>query len=69
MLILSMSISILAFAGMASVSVLFMAITVISEGNFKLPPLNHIGDSSLGFRSVNWLGAIAFIGAVVICMI
>jgi hypothetical protein len=68
MLITSMSISLLAFALMAFVSVLFMAITVVSEGNFKLPALSRIGDSSLGFRSVNWLGASAFAGAVLICM-
>jgi hypothetical protein len=64
----SMSISIFAFVLMAFVSVLLMAVTVVSEGNFKMPALNHIGDSSLGFRSVNWLGAIAFIGALLICM-
>ena len=68
MLKINMSISILAFALMAFVSVLFMAVTVINEGNFKLPALNHTGDSSLGFRSVNWLGAGAFAGAVLICM-
>jgi hypothetical protein len=65
----SMSISILAFVLMALVSVLFMAVTVVSEGNFKLPALNHTGDSSLGARSVNWLGAVAFTGAVLICLI
>ncbi len=68
MLKFSMSISILAFVLMAFVSALFMAVTVVSEGNFKMPALSRVGDSSLGFRSVNWLGAIAFIGAVVICM-
>jgi hypothetical protein len=46
-----------------------MAVTVVSEGNFKLPALNHTGDSSLGARSVNWLGAVAFTGAVLICLI
>jgi hypothetical protein len=69
MLMSSMSISILAFLLMATVSVLFLAVTVISEGNFKLPALNRTGDSSLGVRSVNWLGAVAFAGAVLICMI
>jgi hypothetical protein len=69
MLIASMSISLLAFALMAFVSVLFMAVTVVSEGNFKMPALSRTGDSSLGVRSVNWLGAIAFAGAVAICMI
>jgi hypothetical protein len=69
MLIPSMSISILAFALMAFVSVLFMAVTVVGEGNFKMPALKQTGDSSLGVRSVNWLGAVAFTGAVLICMI
>jgi len=54
---------------MAFVSVLFMAVTVVSEGNFKMPALKQTGDSSLGVRSVNWLGAVAFTGAVLICMI
>jgi hypothetical protein len=69
MLITSMSISLLAFALMAFISVLFMAITVVNESNFKMPSLSSTGDSSLGFRSVNWLAAIAFTGAVAICMI
>jgi hypothetical protein len=69
MLMLNMSISILAFALMAFVSALFMMVTVVSEGNFKMPALKQTGDSSLGVRSVNWLGAVAFIGAVLICMI
>jgi hypothetical protein len=64
-----MSISLLAFVLMASVSVLFMVITLVSEGNFKLPKLNQTGDSSLGAQSVNWLGAFALIGAILICLI
>ena len=64
-----MSISLLAFVLMASVSVLFMVITLVSEGNFKLPKLNHTGDSSLGAQSVKWLGAFALLGAILICMI
>ena len=54
---------------MAAVSILFMAATSAGEGNFKLFPLKQIGDSSLSPKSVNWLGAIAFIGAILICMI
>ncbi|HZL79029.1 MAG TPA: hypothetical protein VFC17_09255 [Candidatus Limnocylindrales bacterium] len=61
--------SIIAFVVMASVSILFMATTLVGEWNFKLPPLNQSGDSSLSRKSVNWLGAIAFIGAVLICLI
>ena len=64
-----MSMSSITFVLMASVSILFMAATMAGEGNFKLPALNQIGDSSLGPKSVNWLGAFAFIGAVLICMI
>ena len=64
-----MSISLLAFVLMASVSVLFMVITLVSEGNFKLPKLNQTGDSSLGAQSVNWLGAFALLGAILICLI
>ena len=64
-----MSISILAFVVMALVTVLFMAATLVSEGNIKLPALIQTGDSSLGPKSVNWLGAVALTGAVLISMI
>ena len=64
-----MSMSIIAFVVMASVSVLFMAATLVGEWNFNLPSLNQTGDSSLGPKSVNWLGAIAIIGAVLICLV
>ena len=64
-----MSLSMIAFVVMASVSILFMAATLVGEWNFKLPSLNQIGDSSLGPKSVNWLGGIAFIGAVLICLV
>jgi hypothetical protein len=64
-----MNISIMAFIAMASVSVFFMAATAASVSNFKLPPQIHTGDTSLGKQSVNWLGAIAFVGAILICLI
>jgi hypothetical protein len=54
---------------MATVTVLFMAATVISEANIKMPALIQTGDSSLGAHSVNWLGAFAFIGALMICLV
>ena len=64
-----MSISIMAFVLMALVSTLFMAATLVGEGHIKLPALIRTGVSSLGPKSVNWLGAAAFTGAVLICMI
>jgi hypothetical protein len=63
-----MSMSLMAFVLMASVSVLFMAAAVVSEGNFKLPALKQTGDSSPGWQSVNWLGAFAVLGAFLICL-
>ena len=54
---------------MALVSILLLVATLISEGNFKLPKLKQTGDSSLSRKSVNWLGAIAFLSAVLICLI
>ena len=54
---------------MALVSVLFMAVTVVREGNFKVSGLKQFGDSSLRMQSVNWLGATAILGAVLICLI
>jgi hypothetical protein len=64
-----MNMSILAFVLMASVSILFLAALLLGEGGLKLPALNQVGDSSLGPKSVNWLGAMALIGAVLICLI
>jgi formate-dependent nitrite reductase membrane component NrfD len=64
-----MSMSIIAFGVMASVSILFMAATLADKWDIKLPARNQVGDSSLGPKSVNWLGAIAFIVAVLICLI
>jgi protein-S-isoprenylcysteine O-methyltransferase Ste14 len=64
-----MSISIIAFAVMASVIILFVAATVVSEMEIKLPQLTQSGDSSLSPQSVNWLGATAFITALLICLI
>jgi hypothetical protein len=54
---------------MASVSALFMVATMAGEWKLKLPSLKQTGDSSLSRQSVNWIGAIAFIGAVLICLI
>ena len=54
---------------MALVSVLFLAALVADELNLKLRTLTQSGDSSLSPKSVNWLGALAFGGAVLICMI
>ena len=64
-----MNMSIIAFVLMASVTVLFMAASLFSEWSFKFPALKQMGESSLGRNSVNWLGAIAFIGAIIICII
>lgn len=64
-----MSLSIIAFVAMAAVSILFMAALLVSELALKRPVATQSGDSSLGPKSVNWLGAIAFIGAVLICLI
>lgn len=64
-----MSISVIAFILMAAVSTLFLAAIVISEGNLKLPVPLQKGDSSLGRYSVNWLGAVAFLGALLICLV
>jgi hypothetical protein len=61
--------SIMAFMVMASVSIFFMAATLVSGWNFKLPSLKQTGDSSLSKLSVNWLGAMAFVGAILICLI
>ncbi len=66
---LGMSISVLTFILTAFVSILFVGFILITEGYLKLPSLNRTGDTSLGAQSVNWLGAMALIGAILICLI
>jgi hypothetical protein len=64
-----MNISVLVFALMAIVTIPIMTATVAAELNLKLPVLTQTGDSSLGPQSVNWLGAAAFIAAILICTV
>jgi hypothetical protein len=63
------NISIISFIVIAAVLVLFVVAAVVSEGDFKLPDLHQTGDSSLRGQSVNWLGVIALIGALLICLV
>jgi hypothetical protein len=68
---MGMNMSMIAFVGMATVAVLFMAAMVVLEldfMDFKLSALTQSGDSSLGKKSVNWLAGIAFSAAVLICL-
>ncbi len=60
--------SFLAFGSMALVSILVWTVTVAGKWNSKLVPLKQTGDSSLSPGSVNWLGAIAFGAALLICL-
>lgn len=64
-----MSISIIAFGLIALVSILILTGTMAGEWGFKLAPLTQTGDTSLSPASVNWLGAIAFSAAVLICLV
>jgi len=64
-----MSISIIAFIVMALVSSLLFVAILAGESEFKLNALRQIGDSSLTPRSVNWLAATAFLGALLICFL
>jgi len=64
-----MNITVIAFAAMAGVTVLFAAATVAREMGYRLPVLTQTGDSSLSRQSVNWVAATAFIAAFVICFV
>jgi len=64
-----MNITVMAFAAMAAVTILFGAATMARELKFQLPARRQTGDSSLGRHSVNWLAATAFIAALVICFV
>lgn len=64
-----MNMSVIAFALMASLTILFAAFIVGSEMKLQLPVLTQTGDSSLSPQSVNWLGSLAFVAALLICLI
>jgi len=61
--------SILTMLMMTAVAILFLAVMLVREWDYKLSSLNQTGDSSLSPKSVNWLVAIAFLSAVLICLI
>ena len=63
-----MNLSIILFVTMASVAILFLTAFVALEMGIKLPALTQTGDSSLSKKSVNWLAAIAFSAALLICL-
>jgi hypothetical protein len=63
-----MDISDIAFVLMALISGLFLAVIAAGEWDLKLPGPPQFGDSSLSPSSVNWLGGMAFLGAVLICL-
>lgn len=64
-----MGMSIMTFVVMAALAIWFLATFRAGELNFRMPRPNQIGDTSLSPRSVNWLGALAFLGAVLICLL
>lgn len=64
-----MSVSLMAFYMMAAASVFFLAALVVGERMFVEPVLRQTGDSSLGDRSVNWLGGLALLMAVLIILV
>ena len=63
-----MSITESGFVLMATIAVLFLAVTVTSQAGIRPPRRHRTGDSSLSAHSVNWLGAIALTAAVLICL-
>jgi hypothetical protein len=63
-----MNVSLMAFMMMAGATLLFMAAIVVGERVLEIPTMRQTGDSSLSHRSVNWLGALALITAVLICL-
>jgi hypothetical protein len=63
-----MTVSLMAFFMMAAASVLFLSALVVGEEMIRIPVLRQTGDSSLGPRSVNWMGGLALLAAVLICL-
>jgi hypothetical protein len=64
-----MNLSLMAFMMMAGASVLFLTALLVGEEQFKVAPVRQTGDSSLGRQSVNWLGGLALLTAVLICLV
>jgi type II secretory pathway component PulL len=64
-----MDTSVIAFVLMAVATAVLLAATVAREADFNLPALSYRGDTSLSRQSVNWLAAIAFTAAILICLI
>jgi hypothetical protein len=62
-----MNISILAFVVWAGVISGFLFLIMNREAVDPLRGLTQRGDTSIGRYSFDWMGAIALIGAVVIC--
>ena len=63
-----MNLSAIAFAVLAVVTIIIAGATMARELDLQLPAWTRTGDTSLGPQSVNWLVAIAFIAAVLICL-
>lgn len=63
-----MTVSFMAFVMMAAASVFFLAALVVGEQVLRYPVLRQTGDSSFGPRSVHWMGALALLTAVLICL-
>ncbi len=61
-----MTVSLMAFYMMAAASVFFLTALVVGEKMFGYPVLRQTGDSSLSYQSVNWLGGLALLTAVLI---
>jgi hypothetical protein len=64
-----MNLSSILFILVAIISGLLLTAIMAGEGELKLPHPKQLGDSSLGRTSVNWLGAIALLCAILICVI
>ena len=62
-----MSISVIAFIAWACVAMGFLWLLTNHEAVNPFRELRQIGDTSLGRYSIDWMGALAFVGAVVIC--
>jgi len=63
-----MDVSNIAFVVIGLISSLFLGVILAGEWDLKWPGLEQFGDSSLSPTSVNWLGGMAFLGAVLICL-
>jgi hypothetical protein len=62
-----MSNTVIAFSLWAAIGLTFVILMLVKERNFAWARPTAFGDTTLGRNSVNWMAALALLGALVLC--